>query len=99
MTWDNIKPDEWQTVDFISGKVATEIDVEEGRAVFHIPTGSEPYQIKLPQLANFNDEESNSVREVVVIQAEIVNGTIYIGYRDFNSGNGICTLAEIEFCK
>ena len=49
--WEEIDSKDWKNIPVVSGRAATEKDVEEGRAVFHIPSGSEPYNTELPLFA------------------------------------------------
>jgi len=46
--YEELKLANWRDVSFTSGRVATEQDVKDGKAVFYIPSGSEPYETELP---------------------------------------------------
>ena len=41
--WEEIEIEKWREVPCISGRAATEEDIENGIAVFAIPTKSKPY--------------------------------------------------------
>ena len=95
--WDEVAFEKWNEVPFISGRVATEEDVKNESAVFHIPTGSEPYDTELPLFAVQLDEETNERIPCIVIQLEnTAEGTI-VGVRYFNGGNGIGKVDDFEF--
>ena len=78
------------SVDFISGRTASESDVNMGKAVFvlkdgEIPIGN-PINIKLPQYAIFIDN-GNKI-PVIVIQAEKARGKRLLGSIDI-SGSAV----------
>jgi len=81
----------------MSGRVATEEDVKEGRAVFYIPSGSEPYETELPLFALQIEEDTNEKVPCVVIQIEVtLEGTV-VGVRYIEGGNGVGMASEFEF--
>lgn len=98
LLWGPLDINQWKTVPSISGRLATEVDVKEGRAVFYLDNaeeiGAEPMSMILPGCAILKTEKEPV--PVVVIQAEKVEAQKYIGYRDLFGGNGICTLDELE---
>jgi hypothetical protein len=98
--WGEIDIQHWRGVPHISGRVASEEDVQSGRAVFYLGNpdeiGAQAYAIDLPQCAIITDEESGEQIPVIVIQSEQADDMIYVGYRYLGGGNGMCTLPEIE---
>ena len=95
--WDEIKTENWKAVSYTSGRVATEQDVAEGKAVFHIPSGSEPYETELPLFAIQIDEDENTRVPCVVIQIENCSEGTAVGVRYFEGGNGVGMANEFEF--
>lgn len=95
--WEEIDSKNWKEVPSISGRSATQKDVEEGRAVFHIPTGSEPYDTELPLFAIQIDSENNSRVPCIAIQIENYSEGTAVGVRYFNGGNGVGMANEFEF--
>ncbi|MGR6874015.1 hypothetical protein ACU6U9_17275 [Pseudomonas sp. HK3] len=95
--WEEIDSKDWKNVPFISGRAATEQDVEEGRAVFYIPSGSEPYETGLPLFAVQTDSENNSRVPCVAIQIENCSEGTAVGVRYFSGGNGVGMANEFEF--
>jgi hypothetical protein len=77
------------------GRVATEEDVAQGKAVFYVRGASEPYQMEIPCLGS-QFKPDGSVIEVVVIQAEVGPNGPLLGIRYFEGGNGVCTLGELR---
>lgn len=99
--WGRISLKNWRTVPHIAGRLATERDVKDGRAVFYLDDpngiGAESYvQCELPFPAILTDEESEDTTPVIVVQAEKVKDRVYMGYRLLDGGNGMCLLAELE---
>ncbi|HSY40200.1 MAG TPA: hypothetical protein VLA79_11750 [Polyangia bacterium] len=84
----------------MDGTLATERDVEEGRAVFFLgnprKVPAQPSTIRLPALALWPDSDGGSHRQVIVIQVEIGRQEI-AGIRFLEGGNGVCLLRELEF--
>jgi hypothetical protein len=68
-------------VKFVSGRAATEVDVNTGAAVFQLRDGEisigDPIDIPIPQYALLNDE--GSLVPVIIIQAEQAKGQRLIG--------------------
>lgn len=96
--WGPIDLTRWRDVPFVSGRVATEGDVEAGRAVFYIDGEAEAVgaPAALPALALHTDE-SGTIAKVVVIQLERSDGGEVAGVRFLAGGNMVCTLAELRF--
>lgn len=79
----------WQNVPCTKNRNATKEDVEKGNAVFVIEKiEHKPYKIELPQLAYWNDTESNNKKLVVIIQIEESSQGIVTGYKDFEGNYG-----------
>ncbi len=95
--WEAIEVDKWKEIPCISGRVATEEDVKIGKAVFYIPSGSEPYEIELPLFVLQTDEEVNIKVPCVVIQIEITREGTAVGVRYIEGGNGVGMANEFEF--
>lgn len=95
--WEAIEIEEWKEVPFMSGRVATEEDVKEGRAVFYLPSGSESYEIELPLFALQIEEDTNEKIPCVVIQIEITSEGTAVGVRYIEGGNGVGMASEFEF--
>jgi hypothetical protein len=83
----------------MSGSLATEEDVEAGRAVFFLGNLDEaparPSTIRLPALALWPDPELGAHRPVIVIQIEMGQQHI-AGIRFLEGGNGVCLLEELQ---
>jgi hypothetical protein len=99
--WDSFSVEEWQTLPAISGTLATEKDVNSGRAVFYLEDpneiGAEPYnRLEMPHCAILLDGDTGKETPVVIIQAEKAEELTYIGYRFLSGGNGVCLLPELE---
>lgn len=97
--WGALTSATWRGVPAVRGRVATEADVQAGKAVFYIPTGSKPHQLLLPACAMHRDAETRKATSVVVIQAEEVPGKIVLGVRPVAGGSMVCTLAEVELVQ
>jgi hypothetical protein len=66
-----------ETVPFVSGRAATEADVNAGRAAFLLKLGDSsgrPLKISLPQYAVHVDASKNARTPCILIQAEEING-------------------------
>ena len=94
----------WHATPCIRGRVASEVDVKEGRAVFYLDLSegqeSRPFDSALPCCAILHEENERQV-PVIVIQVETslnnVNQVkIFAGYRLLAGGNGICFVHELE---
>lgn len=94
--WDSFEVKDWAQLPCISGRVATEKDIESGIAVFAIPEGSFACEAILPTCVIQVDEETNERIPAVAIQAEQVGELVYLGLRYLGGGNGVCELDEVE---
>ena len=86
----------------ISGRYATEEDVNTGAAVFMLRSEGEnigvPLDIQIPQYAIHTDQETGEKTRVVVIQAEEANGSKVIGAVNIITGEHVAALYfEFEF--
>ena len=98
--WGPVDRARWRSVPHMDGTLATERDVEEGRAVFFLGNArkgpAQPSTLRLPALALWPDSDRRSHRPVIVIQVEIGQQKI-AGIRFLEGGNGVCLLEELEF--
>ena len=94
--WEKVKLEDWENVPFISGVPATEEDIKNEKAVFSIPSGSEPYETKLPLFA-IQTMESGERIPCIVIQIENSSEGTFVGVRYFEGGNGVGIPNEFEF--
>lgn len=95
MTDDSIDIKKWRETPHVTGRAATDADVNAGRAVFAV--GGEPVELDLPACAIVTEEEIGEPTPVIVIQAErLEDGTVAIGFRFLDGGTGIASLDEIE---
>jgi len=94
--WGKIEIEKWQETPCVSGRVATETDIENGIAVFSIPSGSEPYEVKLPLCAVQTDEDTKQRIPCIAIQIEKADSGVFIGVRYLDGGNGVGTSEDIE---
>jgi hypothetical protein len=86
---------QWRSTPSIRGRVATDEDVERGRAVFAV--GGTPVDLELPFPAIIREEDIGEETAVIVIQAErLDDGTVAVGFRFLDGGTGIVTLDEVE---
>ena len=101
--WGPIDIRHWQDVPHLSGRLATEQDVMQGRAVFYLQSSGDahavPYDIVLPVCAIMKDEETSEETPVIIIQVEVANGMPTVGYRFLNGGNGVGTGREFTLLK
>jgi len=97
--WGPIDLKNWHQTPAVSGRLATERDVEEGRAVFAShDSGAHPFPVELPAPAVVSEEGIGVPTPVIVIQAEELDDEhIAIGFRYLDGGTGICMAAETEF--
>ncbi|NUN70942.1 MAG: hypothetical protein HUU02_14675 [Bacteroidetes bacterium] len=98
--WGTINISEWKTTPCINGRLATEADVKEGRAVFFIQEPDEETRIEpivIPSCVIVLDTETNEEIPAIAIQAEFVDGQVLIGYRPLSGGNGVCAIDEVHF--
>ena len=86
----------WRETPSVSGRTATEADVEAGRAIFAV--GGEPVALELPTCAIVREEGVGEETPVIVIQAErIEDGTVAVGFRLLDGGgSGIAALDDVE---
>ena len=90
-------------IDSVSGRPATEADVQVGRAAFLLQaqdgvSSGTPLRILIPQYAFHVDEESNEKTAVIVIQAEELQGQQIVAAMDVESGHALVgLLREFEF--
>lgn len=85
----------WRETPAVSGRAATDQDVNEGRAVFAV--GGEPVPMAIPSCAVVREEGVGEETPVIVIQAErLEDGTVAIGYRLIEGGAGISPLSDVE---
>lgn len=95
--WGPIDMKSWMATPCVSGRLATEQDVKEGRAVFYIEgerSTLKPMVLSLPACAILREEKKET--PVIVIQAEETPKSKTIGIRFLGGGNGVCTLEELE---
>jgi len=97
--WGKIEIERWDKIPFIEGRVATEIDIKNGCAVFMVPDGSIPADADLPICAIQINEETNERTPVIIIQAEQISGGVTLGVRYLSGGNGVCNLSEVELLR
>jgi len=97
--WGPVDVSRWREVPFVSGRLAKEDDVKEGRAVFFLENPADPvavpFAMKLPSCGILS-EEDGSRTPVVIIQAELLTDKVTLGYRPISGGNGICTIQEVD---
>ena len=92
---DPIDMKNWRQTPSVSGRTATDADVNAGRAVFAV--GGEPVELDLPSCAIVTEEEVGEPTPVIVIQAErLEDGTVALGYRFLDGGTGIASLDDVE---
>ena len=103
--WGPIDVKAWRTVPCLTGRVATELDVKAGCAVFYAPSGPQyipntPHPMSLPVAAILKpDAHEPQPLPVIVIQAEVGPNSILIGYRPIRGGNGICILSDLQLLE
>lgn len=100
--WGPVDMHQWKDTPCISGRLATEQDIKEGKAVFYLDgdrSELKPIQISLPACAIWHDSESKKATPVILVQAEETPKVKAIGFRFLSGGNGVCTLAELEILK
>lgn len=85
----------WRQTPCVSGRAATDADVNAGRAVFAV--GGVPVELDLPACAIVSEEEVGEPTPVILIQAErLDDGTVAVGYRFLDGGTGIASLDDVE---
>jgi hypothetical protein len=102
--WGPIAIASWRATPCIRGRVATETDVKDGKAIFYFDLSkgqeSSPFDLALPCCSILHGENEREI-PVIVIQAEtsISNANQvknFAGYRLVAGGTGICLLHELE---
>ena len=91
--FEDFDPVNWRVTPCTAGRVATDDDVENGRAVFCLEGQSEPASLTVPSCA-FQLTHTGEEVPVVVIQAESTNGSVLLGVRYLFGGFGICPIEE-----
>ena len=95
MTDDPIDMKKWRETPSVSGRAATDADVNAGHAVFAV--NGEPVDLDLPACAIVSEEEVGEPTPVILIQAErLEDGTVAVGYRFLDGGTGIASLDDVE---
>ena len=95
MTDDAIDMKKWRETPSVSGRAATDADVNAGHAVFAV--NGEPVDFDLPACAIVSEEEVGEPTPVILIQAErLEDGTVAVGYRFLDGGTGIASLDDVE---
>ncbi|NNC98232.1 MAG: hypothetical protein HKN88_09205 [Gammaproteobacteria bacterium] len=94
--WCEIKSNEWKTLPCLSGRTASQEDVQNGSAVFTAERGSLPHAINLPACALYHDVDKGKKIPSVIIQAEAIGEEVYLGIRFFTGGNAVCKIDEVE---
>jgi len=100
--WGPIAMANWRETPCIQRRVATEDDVNAGRAVFYLDLSegqaSDPVDIDLPRCAILHEEGEGDLPVIVIQAEEGNNGTVQLiaGYRSLTGGNGICMLYQLE---
>jgi len=86
----------WRDTPAVSGRTATDDDVNAGRAIFAV--GGEPLDLDLPSCAIIREDGVGEPTPVIVVQAErLDDGTIAVGYHLIDGGNGIAPFDDVEF--
>ena len=96
MNEDAIDMKRWRDTPCVSGRTATEADVNAGHAIFAV--GGEPVELDIPSPAIVREDGIGEATPVIVIQAErLEDGTVAVGYRLLDGGAGIAPLDDVEF--
>jgi hypothetical protein len=84
----------------VSGRVATNDDVQAGNAAFAIQNSdSKPIRVMIPQYAIYFDRDTGKKVPVILIQAEDKAGAKLAGFRIVGGhgvGVGACLLSELQ---
>ncbi|WPO79629.1 hypothetical protein [Flavobacterium sp. KACC 22761] len=100
-----INRENWKETKFISGRIATDIDVKNGFATFSINKAKKhtTCDIDLPTLAQLIDyeEPNDDLHEVVVVIQLESNDDEYdvVGYRKFNGETGSCLANDVKWLR
>ena len=101
--WGRVDRHGWRSVPSIQDRIASERDVQEGRAVFFVRNPDEvsarPAEISIPCLALQKEAGTGKQVPVIVIQAVEAEGECTVGVRYFDGGNGACLLSELEIIE
>jgi hypothetical protein len=91
---------ELPTEAFLTGRPATQTDVDEGRAIFVLAAGGvpvgKPIPISIPQYALLNGEGSKPPIPVVVVQAEEFPKGKLVGVRDARGKEYVVQLSDLK---
>jgi len=97
--WGAIEMSQWQQTPHLSGRVAVEQDVKDGRAVFYLKDaqeiGAAYADIGLPRCGIL----LGTGTPIIIIQSERLDEKHRIGYRPLSGGNGICLISEVQLLK
>lgn len=89
---------ELSSVKSISGRVATQQDVDSGKAVFTLHADgrdrAKPVNISIPQYGMHISHSFGEISHVIIIQAEEANGKQVLGALKFNSNDIITDFLE-----
>ena len=100
--WNSVNIENWKNTPCVNKRLGTEEDVKNGIAVFYIKDpekiSAQPLNLELPKCAIYKDENNKEI-PIIIIQAEETDGRSYIGYRNLDNGNGICSIDEIEILE
>ncbi|MGR4865140.1 hypothetical protein [Caulobacter sp. LARHSG274] len=88
---------ELPATDFVRGRLATEADVEQMRAVFagNVP-GAKPLEIDIPQYAIFQNENEGAAVRAIVVQAETALGRELVGLVDLTGRSHMQFLSDVQ---
>lgn len=94
--WGRIQSENWRDTPCVLGRVASEGDVQQGRAVFYVDGPSQAADVPLPRCALLHEDRGKAM-PVILIQAESRDdGKVLLGYRPLSDGNGICMLEDVD---
>ncbi|MBO0320667.1 hypothetical protein J0X14_00040 [Muricauda sp. CAU 1633] len=99
---DKVDLENWMETPHVSGRLATEMDVNAGSATFIIDSQGKdhkPLDIQLPSLAFQVDVETNKKTPVIVIQAEMIGEQHIVGVKYLDGSYGVCEMSELEFVE
>ena len=90
----------WKNIDHVSGRTATQDDVDAGRASFVIDGGrSTAMEMEIPSVVVRKNEQTEEELIAIVIQAEQIGEHQLIGIRYADGRVGACPLSEITFVE
>jgi hypothetical protein len=96
--FNSININNWMNTPHVKGRLATQDDVEQNRAVY-ISSGIGKYipvDLEIPFLACLIDPRTERKDTVVVIQAHKIDGGVYTGFRAFHGiGHGTSLLKDL----